>query len=81
MSRVIEQPTGEQAVSFDDAATARVTDDAFDQICKHLQDSGQPEIVREVIAEKILDAARRGERDPARLRDIVLGSFGLQRLG
>jgi hypothetical protein len=77
MSRVIG-PTGEQA-SFGDAETVRVMDDAFDQICQHLQDTGQPEIVREVIAEKIVAAAKRGERDPVRLRDIVLGSFGLQR--
>ena len=80
MSCVISEPTDEQAF-FRDAETVRAVDDAFDQICRHLQDTGQPEIVREVIAEKIVDAAKRGERDPARLRDIVLGSFGLQRSG
>jgi hypothetical protein len=79
MSCVIIQPTGEEAASFGDAETTRAMDDAFDQICQHLQDTGQPEIVREVIANKIIDAAKRGERDPGRLRDIVLGSFGLQR--
>ncbi|HEY7644417.1 MAG TPA: hypothetical protein VH858_05215 [Hyphomicrobiales bacterium] len=76
MSRVIRAT--EQA-SFGDAETVRVMNEAFDQICQHLQDTGQPEIVREVIAEKIVAAAKRGERDPVRLRDIVLGSFGLQR--
>jgi hypothetical protein len=76
MSRVIRAT--EQA-SFGDAETVRVMNEAFDQICQHLQDTGQPEIVREVIAEKIVAAAKRGERDPVRLRDIVLGSLGLQR--
>jgi hypothetical protein len=76
MSRVIRAT--EQA-SFGDAETARVMNEAFDQICQHLQDTGQPEIVHEVIAEKIVAAAKRGERDPVRLRDIVLGSLGLQR--
>ena len=76
MSRVLRAT--EQA-SFGDAEIVRVMNEAFDQICQHLQDTGQPEIVREVIAEKIVAAAKRGERDPVRLRDIVLGSFGLQR--
>jgi hypothetical protein len=54
--------------------------EAFDEVCKHLHDRGQPEIVREVIANHIIEVARRGERDPIRLRDAVLASFGLQRL-
>jgi hypothetical protein len=75
----MRKPTGEEAAPFGDAETARAMDEAFDQICQHLQDTGQPDIVREVIANRIIDEAKRGERDPARLRDIVLVSFGLQR--
>jgi hypothetical protein len=62
-----------------DAEITHVIADTYTQICKHLQDKGQPEIVREVIAERIINAAKTGGRDPARLRDIVLESFGLKR--
>ena len=34
--------------------------------------SGQHEVVREVIARRIIIAARFGERDPARLREAAL---------
>jgi hypothetical protein len=34
----------------------------------------QPDVVRETIATKIVDAIRRGERDPSRLRDIALAA-------
>jgi hypothetical protein len=61
-----------------DAETTRAMGEAFDDICKHLHDRGQPEIVRDVIAKQIIEAAKRGERDPSRLRDSVLASFGLK---
>jgi hypothetical protein len=64
-----------------DADFAHAVAEACNQVCKHLHDRGQPEIVREVIAERIINAAKAGERDPTRLRDIVLASFGLQRGG
>jgi hypothetical protein len=64
-----------------DAEIAHAVAEAHYQICKHLHDRGQPEIVRQVIYERIINAAKSGERDPARLRDIVLASFGLQRVG
>jgi hypothetical protein len=62
-----------------DAEIAHAVAEACNQVCKHLHDTGQPDIVREVIFEKIINAARDGERDPARLRDIVLALFGLKR--
>jgi hypothetical protein len=62
-----------------DTEITHVIADAYNQICKHLRDTGQPEIVREVISERIINAAKSGERDPVRLRDIVLESFGLKR--
>jgi hypothetical protein len=34
----------------------------------------QPEVVRETVATKIVEAIRRGERDPNRLRDIALAA-------
>jgi hypothetical protein len=59
---------------FDDVAT-KVMGDAFDAASKELHDRGQPAIVREVLAGRIIDAAKRGERDPTRLRDIALAAF------
>jgi hypothetical protein len=50
--------------------------EAFDAACKLLDDTGQPELVLEVIAERIIAAARTGELDPLRLRKAALA--GLQ---
>ncbi len=61
---------------FDDDAT-RIMGEAFDSACKELHDKGQPEIVYEVIAKRIIDVARKGERDPVRLRKAGLTALGL----
>jgi methionine synthase II (cobalamin-independent) len=68
----------EQDPSFD-ADMAHAIAEAYHQVCKHLQDAGQPLIVQEVISKRIINAAKDGERDPSRLRDLVLESFGLKR--
>lgn len=60
---------------FDDRVT-KVMGEAFDRACKELHDKGQPEIVYEVIAKRIIEAARNGERDPIRLRKAGLAAFG-----
>ncbi|MGA2998089.1 hypothetical protein [Bradyrhizobium sp.] len=62
---------------FDDRIT-EIMGEAFDSACKELHDSGQPSIVYEVIARRIIDATRIGERDPVRLRDVGLAAFGRQ---
>jgi hypothetical protein len=59
---------------FDDEAT-RIMGEAFDAACQELHDTGQPTIVYEVIAKGILAAARKGERDAERLRDIGLAAY------
>jgi len=56
---------------FDPKALATM-DEAFDAACKALDDTGQPQIVREVIAERIIAAASTGERHPARLLEAAL---------
>jgi hypothetical protein len=56
---------------FDDAAT-KAMGEAFDAACKALHDSGQPTVVHEVIARRIVAAARKGERDVWRLRNAAL---------
>jgi hypothetical protein len=50
--------------------------DAFDAACQELRDTGQPEVVLDVIAERIIKAAMTGELDPVRLREAAL--VGLQ---
>jgi hypothetical protein len=60
---------------FDDHAT-KVMGEAFDAACKDLHDTGQPIIVYEVVATRIIEAAKSGERDPEKLRDWALTAFG-----
>jgi hypothetical protein len=38
---------------------------------------GQPEIVQEIIAKRIIDIAETGERDPDKMCERVLLTFGL----
>jgi hypothetical protein len=63
---------------FDDHAT-RVMGEAFDAACKDLHDRGQPSIVYGVIATRIIEAARSGERDPNKLKEIALAAFNGER--
>jgi len=53
-----------------------VMGDALDAALKELQDTGksdvQSDVVREIIAGRIIGAARLGERDPVRLRAAAL---------
>ena len=62
---------------FDDRVT-QIMGEAFDDACKELHDTGQPPIVYEVIAKRIIDAARNGERDPVRLRNAGLVALGIE---
>lgn len=58
-------------VVFDDAVT-RIMGEAFDAACEEIRNAGQPPVVREIMAKRIIDAARGGERDVNRLRDAAL---------
>jgi hypothetical protein len=60
---------------FDDGWT-ELMGKAFDAACHELHDKGQPLIVQEVIAKRIIRAARLGEMDPKRLRDAALSAIG-----
>ena len=64
---------------FDDRIT-EIMGEAFDSACKELQDTGQPPIVFEVIARRIIDATGTGERDPVRLRKVGLAALDRQDL-
>lgn len=61
--------------AFDDRVT-QIMGEAFDSACQELHDTGQPPIVYEVIAKRITDAARAGERDLVRLRNAGLTALG-----
>jgi hypothetical protein len=50
---------------------------ALDDVCNTLHLSDRANGAREVIAERIIELARRGERSPTRLRDRVLKETGL----
>jgi hypothetical protein len=56
---------------FDPEALAAMVE-AFDAAYKALNDPGQPKIVLDVIAQRIIESARRGERDPVRLVKAAL---------
>ena len=60
---------------FDDQAT-QIIGEAFDSACKELHDTGQLSIVYEIIAKRIIDAAKTGERDLVRLRNAGLTALG-----
>jgi len=63
-----------QNVWFDDAATLAMGE-AFDNACKSLQNFGSA--VPEIIANRIIAAAKNGERDSARLYEQALKVFGM----
>jgi hypothetical protein len=46
--------------------------EALEAACKELRGAGQPNVVREIVARRIIVAARFGERDPVRLREAAL---------
>jgi hypothetical protein len=63
------------SVEFDEETT-RLMGEAFDAARASLRDRGRPEIVYEIIARRIIQAAKKGERDPIRLRDAGLAALG-----
>ena len=65
------QPFIQTHADFDDHAT-RVMGEAFDAACAHLDETGLPKNCGEIIAKRIIDAAKNGERNPVRLREIAL---------
>jgi hypothetical protein len=56
-------------------SVARAMGDAFDAACRQLHEATQHFVAREVIANKIIEAAKRGERDPMRLCAAALAGF------
>jgi hypothetical protein len=76
-ARILPMRTGvpvPQDTFFGPEAT-RVMGAAFDKVCRSLHDVGQPSMVKEVIARRIIDLAREGESDPEHLCDMTLKSL------
>ncbi len=59
-----------------DAKVTYAMGEAFDCACRALHDQGQPDIVQEVIAKRIIELAKAGEHDPDRLCERVLKALG-----
>ena len=57
--------------AFEPEVTA-VMGEAFDAACKELHEVGQLPMVRKIVAQRIVAAARSGELDPVRLRTAAL---------
>ena len=55
-----------------DAEIIRTMGQVFDKACSSLRDFGSAVLVREIIAKRIIAAAKNGERDPARLFEQAL---------
>jgi hypothetical protein len=49
---------------------------AFEKACRSINGTGQPDIIKEIIAKGIIDLARNGERDPDHLCDEALKTLG-----
>jgi hypothetical protein len=61
-----------RVASFDDAATLAMGE-AFDRACKSLRNIGSA--VREITANRIIELAKNGERNPAHLCEEALKTF------
>jgi hypothetical protein len=62
--------------AFEPEAT-RLLGQAYDLACRGLHDKGQPDIIREMIAERIISLAVKGQRDPQKLSEAALKSLGI----
>jgi hypothetical protein len=68
----------DSSAGFDQAAISAMGI-AFERACSSLQISGIATTVREIIAQRILEAAAQGERDPDRLHDQALKAFDIEK--
>jgi hypothetical protein len=65
--------------AFDPEVTAAMGA-AFDAACEELCEVGRLEMVRKLIAQRIIAAARKGDLEPARLRGAALSGLPLARM-
>jgi hypothetical protein len=67
-----------QGQSFD-PETIEIMSKAYDKAKRRLHDTGQPALVQEVIAKRIIDIAAAGERDPDQIARRALKALGVER--
>jgi hypothetical protein len=60
-----------------DPEAVRVMSLAYEAALQQLHDRGQPAIVREIIARRLIELAAIGERQPERLCAMVLSQLGV----
>jgi hypothetical protein len=60
-----------------DPEAIHIMGQAYECACKALHDVGQPAVVQDVLAKRIIAIAKTGERDPNRLCNRALETFGL----
>jgi len=61
-----------------DAESTRIMGLAYDKARRMLHDKGQPSVVQEIIARRIIEIATGGERDPDKLANRALQALGLK---
>jgi len=66
-----------QGRSFDER-TAHAIGEAYDKARRMLHDTGQPKMVQEIIATRIMDLAAGGEHDPDELARRALRALGMK---
>ena len=59
-----------------DPETIAIMSEAYEKARKSLHDKGQPALVQEVIAGRIISAAKSGQRDPDKLCEMALTALG-----
>ena len=62
-----------------DPEIVHVMGEAYDAARKALHDRGQPAVVQEILARRIIEIAKNGERDPTQLCERALIAFGIDR--
>jgi hypothetical protein len=60
-----------------DADTLRTMGDAYEAVMRKLSKTGQAALVREVVANRIIDIGEKGERDPIELARQALKELGV----
>jgi hypothetical protein len=56
----------------------RIMGEAFERATRSLHDTGQPDLIKEVMAKRIIDAVRRGIRDPRELCIEATNGLGVK---
>jgi hypothetical protein len=56
----------------------RIMGEAFERATRDLHDRGQPAVVQEILAKRIIDLAAWGERDPEIIASKALDSVGIR---